>query len=105
MTGPAYDRGTIAVLWWRDLLLFFHQRSRLIGALLTTLLLWLAIGAGIAPSFVLSQGDVGYMEYFFPGVIMMLAKAQHEGMRVPENLRQVMESTRRAQWLEATEKE
>ena len=72
MTGPAYDRGTIAVLWWRDLLLFFHQRSRLIGALLTTLLLWLAIGAGIAPSFVLPDGDVGYMEYFYPGVILML---------------------------------
>jgi daunorubicin resistance ABC transporter membrane protein len=72
VTGLAYSRGTVSVLWRRDLLLFFQQRSRLVGALATTALLWLAIGAGIAPSFALPRGDVGYMEYFFPGVILML---------------------------------
>jgi daunorubicin resistance ABC transporter membrane protein len=72
MSGLAYDRGTVAALWSRDLLLFLKQRSRLVGALATTLLLWLAIGAGISPSFALPDGDVGYMEYFFPGVILML---------------------------------
>jgi daunorubicin resistance ABC transporter membrane protein len=72
MTALAYARATVGVLWWRDLILFFRQRSRLVGALATPLLLWLAIGAGIAPSFALSRGDVGYMEYFFPGVILML---------------------------------
>ena len=72
MTGFAYDRGTVTALWSRDLLLFVKQRSRLIGALATTLLLWLAIGAGISPSFALPDGDVGYMEYFYPGVILML---------------------------------
>jgi daunorubicin resistance ABC transporter membrane protein len=72
MTGMGYAAGTIGVLWRRDLLLFFQQRSRLVGALATPLLLWLAIGAGISPSFALPGGDVGYMEYFFPGVILML---------------------------------
>lgn len=72
MTGPAHDRRTISVLWRRDLLLFFQQRSRLVGALATPLLLWLAIGAGIAPSFSLAGGGTGYMEYFYPGVILIL---------------------------------
>jgi daunorubicin resistance ABC transporter membrane protein len=72
MIGMVYARGTISVLWRRDLLLFFQQRSRLVGALATPLLLWLAVGAGISPSFDLGGGDVGYMEYFFPGVILML---------------------------------
>jgi len=72
MSGFTYDRGTVVALWSRDLLLFFKQRSRLIGALATTLLIWLAIGAGISPSFALAGGDVDYMEYFFPGVILML---------------------------------
>eukprot|EP00614_Pseudopedinella_elastica_P019337 CAMPEP_0172650710 /NCGR_PEP_ID=MMETSP1068-20121228/242434_1 /TAXON_ID=35684 /ORGANISM="Pseudopedinella elastica, Strain CCMP716" /LENGTH=94 /DNA_ID=CAMNT_0013465081 /DNA_START=473 /DNA_END=757 /DNA_ORIENTATION=+ len=31
----------------------------------------------------------------------MAAKIRHEGMRVPENLRQAMESPRKAEWLEA----
>lgn len=72
MTGLFHDRRTISVLWRRDLLLFFRQRSRLAGALATPLLLWLAIGAGIAPSFSLAGGRTGYMEYFFPGVILIL---------------------------------
>jgi daunorubicin resistance ABC transporter membrane protein len=72
MTGAFYDRRSVAVLWRRDLLVFSRQRSRLIGALATPLLLWLAIGAGIAPSFDLSGSGTGYMEYFFPGVILIL---------------------------------
>jgi daunorubicin resistance ABC transporter membrane protein len=68
----AYDWGMIAGLWRRDLMLFLRQRSRLLGALLPPLLLWLAIGAGMAPSFAPDGGDVGYLEYFYPGVIFML---------------------------------
>jgi len=72
VSGWAYDVRTIGVLWQRDLTLFLRQRSRVIGALATPLLLWLAIGAGIAPSFRMARGDVGYMEYFFPGIVFML---------------------------------
>lgn len=66
-----YDTGMIAVLWQRDLRLFFRQKSRVLGALAPPLLLWLAIGAGIAPRFSVT-GGVDYMEYFFPGVIFIL---------------------------------
>jgi len=68
----SYDRATVAVLWRRDVLLFVKQRSRVIGAVATTLLMWLVIGAGIAPSFSLPTGQVDYMEYFYPGMILML---------------------------------
>jgi daunorubicin resistance ABC transporter membrane protein len=67
-----YDRSCVAVLWRRDLLLFVKQRSRVVGAITTTLLMWLVIGAGIAPSFSPPAADIGYMEYFYPGVILML---------------------------------
>ena len=40
-----------------------------------------------------------------PDVLMMAAKVRHKGMRVLENLRQALESPRRAQWLEALKKE
>jgi len=72
MIPTRYDRAVVGVLWRRDLLLFVRQRSRAVGALATTLLLWLVIGAGIAPSFASPVASVGYVEYFFPGVILML---------------------------------
>ena len=45
------DGATIATLVRRDLALFVLQRSRLVGAIVQPLLLWLAVGAGIAPAF------------------------------------------------------
>ena len=72
MIAAHHDRATIAVLWRRDLLLFVRQRSRAIGAVLTTIVLWLVIGAGIAPSFAAPVRGVGYVEYFFPGAILLL---------------------------------
>lgn len=72
MRRLAYDGAMIGVLWRRDLILFFKQPSRLAGALITPLLLWLAIGAGIAPSFATATGGTGYMEYLFPGIVFVL---------------------------------
>jgi len=67
----AQEWGTVRALWWRDLVLFARQRSRLLGALIPPLLIWLSIGAGLSPSF-RPVDDVGYMEYFFPGVVLIL---------------------------------
>lgn len=72
MIVTRHDGATIGVLWRRDLLLFVKQRSRLVGALATTALLWLVIGGGIGPSFASAVSGVGYVEYFYPGVILML---------------------------------
>jgi len=72
MSLLARDLDTVAVLWRRDLVVFFRQRSRLVGALAQPLLFWLAIGSGMAPSFRLPGGEQGYMGYFFPGIVLML---------------------------------
>ena len=72
MSALRNDAGTISTLVRRDVILFLKQPSRLIGTLAQPLLLWLAVGAGIAPAFRLAAGDVGYMQYFFPGIVLML---------------------------------
>jgi ABC-2 type transport system permease protein len=72
MTALVEDLRTIAALWLRDQWIFLRQRSRVVGAIAQPLLLWLALGSGLAPSFRPGSGGVGYMAYFFPGVVVML---------------------------------
>jgi ABC-2 type transport system permease protein len=64
----------VATLWWRDIVRFFRQPSRVIAALGTPLFLWLLIGSGFGGSFQAAAGraDAGYLEYFFPGTVMMI---------------------------------
>lgn len=69
----ANELATVGVLWRRDLLRFFRQRTRLVGALAQPLLFWLVIGGGMASTFQLGPaGGPGYMEYFFPGILVMM---------------------------------
>ena len=64
---------TIQVLVRRDLTRFFRQRSRVLGALAQPILFWLIIGGGLDRTFhVPGSAGLGYREYFFPGVIMMI---------------------------------
>jgi ABC-2 type transport system permease protein len=57
----------------RELIRFLRQRHRIIGALLTPLVFWLFIGAGMNHSFK-SDGPGGdnFLQYFFPGTIVMI---------------------------------
>ena len=61
-------------LWQRELVRFFRQRSRIVGALGTPLVFWFLLGSGIGRSFSLptSTGEMNYMEYFFPGTVVMI---------------------------------
>ena len=77
-------------LWRREMVRFVRQRNRVVGALLTPLIFWLLLGSGLDSSFRLisaegignSAGDrgvaggsaasIGYLEYFFPGTIVMI---------------------------------
>jgi ABC-2 type transport system permease protein len=65
--------GTLT-LWQRELVRFLRQRSRIVGALGTPLLFWLLLGSGVGGSFALEvpEGSVGYLEYFFPGTVVMI---------------------------------
>ena len=66
-----------ASLWWREQVRFLRQRSRLIGALLTPFLFWVLLGSGIGSSFrgASPLSGEGYLEYFFPGALVMLVRA------------------------------
>jgi ABC-2 type transport system permease protein len=69
----ALDLATVRVLWKRDLVRFFRQRSRVIGALVQPLIFWAVIGGGFAGSFRVQGAEgVGYVEYFFPGIVLMV---------------------------------
>jgi ABC-2 type transport system permease protein len=61
-------------LWQRELQRFFRQRSRIAGALGTPLVFWLLLGSGVGRSISLpaQAGTTSYLEYFFPGTIVMI---------------------------------
>ena len=63
-----------SVLWRREMVRFFRQRSRIVGALGTPLIFWLLIGSGVGTSFAArtTVGDMGYLEYFFPGTVLLV---------------------------------
>jgi len=69
----ALDLAVIRVLWKRDLVRFFREKSRVIGALVQPLIFWLVIGSGFSGTFRIRGAEgVGYMQYFFPGILLMV---------------------------------
>ena len=64
----------IATIWWREIIRFYRQRSRLFSAIAQPLVFWLLIGSGLSASF-RPSGAVdgpGYIEYFYPGIIVLV---------------------------------
>ena len=61
-------------LWQREIVRFYRQRSRIVGALATPILFWLLLGSGFAGTFRsgADAGGVGYAEYFYPGTMIMV---------------------------------
>jgi daunorubicin resistance ABC transporter membrane protein len=72
VTALGYDLATARVLWRRDLTRFFRQPSRLAGALGQPVLFWLIIGSGMAGTFRMPGAGVGYLQFFYPGVVLMV---------------------------------
>jgi ABC-2 type transport system permease protein len=64
----------IASLWWREVVRFYRQPSRVIGGLGSPLLFWVLIGSGIGGSFrhAVDGTEMNYLEYFFPGTLTMI---------------------------------
>jgi ABC-2 type transport system permease protein len=57
----------------REVIRFFRQKSRIIGAFGTPLLFWILIGSGLGNSFQMPGGNAGhYLEYFFPGTVVLI---------------------------------
>lgn len=64
----------VMTLWWREMVRFVRQRSRLVGAFLQPVLFWILIGAGLSASFRppgVPEGTA-YVEYFYPGIIALI---------------------------------
>lgn len=61
-------------LWWREIVRFYRQRSRIVGALATPILFWILLGSGFAETFRADGGPdgVSYAEYFYPGAMTMV---------------------------------
>jgi ABC-2 type transport system permease protein len=58
-------------LWQREIVRFLRQRDRVVGALVTPVVFWLLLGAGLGRSFQAGEGH-GYLEYFFTGTVVMI---------------------------------
>jgi ABC-2 type transport system permease protein len=64
-----------ATLWQREIVRFFRQKSRVIGALGPPILFWFLIGSGLGNSFHMGGIDTGgssYLQYFFPGTVSLI---------------------------------
>jgi len=60
------------MMCWREIVRFFRQRGRVIGALGQPVLFWVLFGAGLGRSFRLGSGDAGFSDYYFPGTMMLI---------------------------------
>jgi len=61
-------------LWWREIVRFYRQPTRVVGVLASPLVFWLLIGSGFGTSF-RSGGGPGqqhYLDYFYPGTLIMI---------------------------------
>ena len=60
----------------RELIRFFRQRNRIIGAVGQPLIFWLLFGAGLRSSFRLpgdtATDNLTFLQYFFPGTIVLI---------------------------------
>ncbi|MFQ5739680.1 MAG: ABC transporter permease [Acidobacteriota bacterium] len=61
-------------LWWRELVRFLRQGSRVMAALGTPLLFWFFLGSGIGASFhpASAPADMNYLKYFYPGTLILI---------------------------------
>ncbi len=63
-----------ATLWQREMVRFYRQPSRVVGAVASPFLFWILIGCGIGSSFHSADpsGRQGYLSYFFPGTLLLI---------------------------------
>ena len=64
----------IYTLWQREVVRFFRQKSRVIGAVAPPLVFWFLIGSGLDSSFHVapSSGGLDYFRFFFPGTVLLI---------------------------------
>src|SRR5437588_6732588 len=61
-------------LWWREIVRFYRQKTRVVGVLASPLVFWLVLGSGFGNSF-RSGGGPGqqhYLDYYYPGTLILI---------------------------------
>ena len=68
LTLPAFT------LWWRELVRFYRQRSRVVGVIASPLVFWVVLGSGFGKSFRSGDapGQQHYLDYLYPGALIMI---------------------------------
>src|SRR6184192_1324518 len=61
-------------LWWREIVRFYRQRSRVVGVIASPVVFWIVIGSGFGTSFRsgAGAGQQHYLDYFYPGALIMI---------------------------------
>jgi len=62
----------VAALVRREIVRFWRERTRVVGAVLQPLLFWAFFGGGLAASFRLPGGGPGYAAWLFPGTVVLV---------------------------------
>ncbi len=62
----------VVSLWRRELVRFARDRNRLFGAIGQPLVFWLLLGAGFEKSFAPPGISSGYLEYIYPGILLLI---------------------------------
>jgi ABC-2 type transport system permease protein len=69
----------VGIVWYRDLLRFWRDRSRVVGSLAQPLLFLVIFGTGLSSSFAAlgggltgsGGGNLNYLQFMFPGIVGM----------------------------------
>ena len=60
-------------LWWREVVRFYRNKSRVVGVIASPLLFWIVIGSGFGSSFRAGgTGTQNYRDFFFVGALTMI---------------------------------
>ena len=80
LSGSAAQPASVGIflpaftLWWREIVRFYRQTTRVVGVLASPLVFWLVIGSGFGTSFRsgAGAGQQHYLDYFYPGALIMI---------------------------------
>ena len=61
----------VYIIWYRDILRFWHDRMRMMGAITMPLLFLFIFGSGLSASMGLTDTPIPYIDFMFPGIIGM----------------------------------
>jgi ABC-2 type transport system permease protein len=64
----------VITLWWREVVRFARQRSRVVSAFAQPLVFWVLLGGGLSASFSPPGAPDGmsYAEYLYPGILVLV---------------------------------